>query len=228
MKKLIYALVAIMCGVCAVNAGETQDLLCGDESLSYCIKHFDRQCEAKNYGACVELGVLHEEQKQYNKSKKYLEMVCDKANSKDGFQLERIDGSLSPKLPAIIMMRSACGMLAEHYYEGWGVRQDYIKALQYNKKACDFGSAESCAVTGRSYYVGKGAKIDYKLAKSYLEKSCEMQSGFGCLGLGALYGEGKGVPKNLSKAKELFGKSCDFGNQDGCDGYKKLNERGVR
>ena len=40
---------------CAVNAGEIQESWCGDESLSYCIKHFDRQCSAKNYTACWRL-----------------------------------------------------------------------------------------------------------------------------------------------------------------------------
>lgn len=47
MKNLIFALVAIMYGMCAVNAGEVQDSWCDDKSLSYCIEHFDRQCESK-------------------------------------------------------------------------------------------------------------------------------------------------------------------------------------
>ena len=97
MKKLIFALVAIMCGVCSVNADEWQEIFCGDKSLGYCIKHYDRQCESKNYFACEIVGALHFEQKQYGESKKYFELVCDKANSKDSFQVERIDGNLSKK-----------------------------------------------------------------------------------------------------------------------------------
>ena len=89
MKKLIFALVAIMCGVCSVNADEWQEIFCGDKSLSYCIKHYDRQCNAKNYLACSIVGDLHWEQKQYGESKKYYELVCDKANSKDNYQVER-------------------------------------------------------------------------------------------------------------------------------------------
>ncbi|MGX2981891.1 tetratricopeptide repeat protein [Helicobacter sp. 23-1045] len=219
MKKLIFALVAIMCGVCAVNAGEMQETICGNKSLSYCIKHFDKQCEAKNYGACFSLGALYQEQEQYSKVKKYFELVCDKANSKDSYQTELIDGSLSKKVPAIEIMQAACGNLANFYTNGTGVRQDYIKALQYYKKSCGLGFAESCAVAGSVYFLGIGTKIDYKLAKSYVEKACEMQNGFGCFGLGVLYGEGKGVPQNLSKAKELYGKACDLGFQEGCDAY---------
>ncbi|MGX3012108.1 tetratricopeptide repeat protein [Helicobacter sp. 23-1044] len=228
MKKLIFALVAIMCGVCSVNAGEVQEAFCGDKSLGYCIKHYDRQCEAKNYLACFVVGALHLKQEQYSESKKYLEMVCDKANSKDSYQVEFIDGNLGPKVPAIKNMKSACGYLAKHYYNGWGVRQDYGKALHYFKKACDFGNAVFCALAGNAYDFGKGTKIDYKLAKSYYEKSCEMQSGLGCFLLGGMYYDGNGVPQNLSTAKELFGKACDLGDQKGCDLYKELNEKGVK
>ena len=227
MKNLIFALVALVCGVCVVNAGEVQDSWCDDKSLSYCIKHFDRQCESKNYFACEIVGALHYEQEQYGESKKYLEMVCDKANSKDNYQVERIDGSLSKKVPAIEFMGFSCGILAKHYYNGWGVRQDKSKALQYFKKACGLGDANSCALAGGEYASGDNVKKDLKLAKSYFEKSCEMQSGLGCLMLGAMYGDGLGVPQNLSTAKELYGKACDLGRQSGCDLYKELNEEGV-
>ncbi|MGX2983287.1 hypothetical protein [Helicobacter sp. 23-1045] len=46
MKKIIYAIVAIMCSVCSANE------ICGDKTLSDCISHFDKQCKAKNYSAC--------------------------------------------------------------------------------------------------------------------------------------------------------------------------------
>ena len=228
MKNLIFALVAIMYGMCAVNAGEVQDSWCDDKSLSYCIKHYDRQCEAKNYIACGIVGELHNEQEQYSESKKYYEMVCDKANSEDSYQVERIDGSLGNKVPAIETMQISCSNLAKHYRNGWGVRQDFTKALQYFKKACGLGEADSCALVGSEYLLGKNIKKDLKQAKSYYEKSCEMQSAFGCFGLGAMYVKGEGVKQNLSKAKELFGKACEFGEQKGCDGYKELNEKGVK
>ena len=231
MKKLIFAIMALVCGVCSAYAGEMQEMVCGDKNLSYCIKHFDRQCSAKNHGACRIVGDLHYEQKQYSESKKYYELVCDKANSKDSYQLELINGGLGNKVPAIISMKLACGELARYYYEGLGVRQDFAKALQYYKKACGLGNADSCTKAGGSYLFGKGTKKDFKLAKSYYEKACEMESAVGCFGLGVMYHVyhgGKSVPQNLSKAKELYGKACDLGNQDGCDNYKKLNEKGVR
>ena len=135
---------ALVSVVCVANAGEVQELVCGDKSLSYCIKHFDRQCEAKNYDAYNIVGALHDEQEQYSESKKYYELVCDKANSKDSYQSELIDGSLSKKYSAIELMENACYNLANHYFNGWGVRQDKSKALQYYKKACDLGNKDGC------------------------------------------------------------------------------------
>ena len=224
MKKLIFAILAI----CVANADEFQKALCGDRSLEYCIEHFDRQCEAKNYVACSFLATLHLEQEKYSESKKYRELVCDKANSNDSFQVEMINGSFDEKVPVTQSMQIACSELARFYYNGLGVRQDFTKALQYHKKACDLGWADSCAKVGYEYILGENVKGDSKLAKNYYEKSCEMQYANGCFGLGAMYGYGKGLSQDLSKAKELYGKACDLGAKDGCDRYKELNEWGVK
>ena len=68
MKTLI--LLAFML-ITNVFAGEAQEKLCKDKLLSYCINHFDRQCEAKNYSACFIVGTLYYlEQEQYSKTKK--------------------------------------------------------------------------------------------------------------------------------------------------------------
>ena len=216
MKKLIFALVAIVCGVCSANAGEAQEDYCGNTNLSDCISHFDKQCKANNYAACFVLGELHYKQKQHSESKKYFEMVCDKANSKSPFQVKLLDGSLSKKVPAIEAMQVACSNLAKIYGTGKGVRQDKGKALQYDKKACDLGEAQSCATAGFVYLFGDGTQIDYKLAKSYFEKSCEMQNFYGCSMLSVMYRDGKGVEQNLSKAKEYHDKACNLGKID-CD-----------
>ena len=223
MKKLI--LLAFML-IANVFASEVQEGMCDDKSLSYCINHFDRQCKAKNYNACWVVGVLHNEQEQYSEAKKYYEVVCDKANSKDTFQVERIDGSMGYKVPVITSMQLSCGNLGMFYYNGKGVRQSYEKAFHYRKKACDLGDGIECAGVGL-YYYGKGVKKDLKSALKFFTKSCELKNGVGCYMVGAFYYDGDEVVKqNLSKAKELYGKACDLGYQKGCDKYKELKERG--
>ncbi len=222
MRTLILLAFALMANVFA----SSQETLCGNKSLSYCINYFDRQCKAKNYGGCYNVGQLHEEQEQYSEAKKYYEMVCDKANSKDIFLVERIDGSMGPKVPIITSMQLSCINLGEFYYNGRGVRQSYEKAFHYQKKACDLGNGIGCFSVGYKYYKGEGVKKDLKTALKFFAKSCELESGLGCAALGAFYYTGGVVKQNLPKAKELYGKACDLGIQDGCDKYKKLKEKG--
>ena len=223
MKTLILLVFMLIANV---FAGALQETLCGDKSLLYCINHYDRQCDAKNYAACSIVGGLHFEQKQYSKAKKYFEMICDKANSKDTFQMELIDGSMGQKAPAIIGMQIFCNELGRFYDDGLGVRQSYEKALHYYKKACDLGNGESCAFAGGAYNFGKGVQKDLKTAIKFFTKSCELEFGGGCNLLGASYYYGVGIKQNLLNAKELFGKACDLGEQDGCDKYKELKEKG--
>ena len=223
MKTLILLAFILIANV---FAGEAQEIFCDDKSLSYCINHFDRQCDAKNYNACWIVGVLYREQEQYGKTKKYYEMVCDRANSKDSYGVELIDGSMGPKVPIISGMKLSCYMLGNFYYNGLGVRQSYEKALQYSKKACDLGSGEACASVGWEYYKGEGVKKDLKTALKFYTKSCKLEFGAGCGLLGVFYHDGDVVKQNLSKAKELFGKACDLGEQIGCDDYKELKEKG--
>ena len=176
MKTLI--LLAFML-IANVFADGTQEMFCDDKSLSYCINHFDRQCEAKNYNACFIVGELYREQEQYGKSKKYYEMVCDKANSKDSYELEWIDGEVS-EIPAIIGMKGSCRALVAFYQKGYGVRQSYEKVLHYSKKACDLGDGGGCGMLGTLYHSGIGVKQNYSKAKELFGKACDLGEQIGC------------------------------------------------
>ena len=50
MKTLILLVFMLIANV---FAGEAQETMCRNKSLSYCINYYDRQCKAKNYGACL-------------------------------------------------------------------------------------------------------------------------------------------------------------------------------
>ena len=165
MKTLILLAFMLIVNVFA----SLQETFCGDKSLSYCINHLDRQCKAKNYFACQIVGGLHTEQEQYSKAKKYYEMVCDKANSKDSYQIELINGRMGQKAPAILGMQVSCNELGKFYYNGWGVRQSYEKALQYWKKLVIWETALGVLVLGlyilKAKSLGKAMKKHFNMAK---------------------------------------------------------------
>ena len=141
--------------------------------------------------------------------KNTLSLVCDKANSKDSFAIEYIEGEMGPKIPIVEEMQSRCGLLGVYYYNGWGVRQSYEKAFQYSKKSCDLGYGGGCFGVGRAYRDGKGVEKDFKKALTFFTKACDLKDGDGCVEVGEFYYKGA----NLSKAKEFYGIACDLGAQ---------------
>ena len=111
------------------------------------------------------------------------------------------------------------------YYEGEGVRQDYIKARQWYEKAANQGNAKAQYNLGNAYSRGKGVRQDYAKAAQWFEKSANQGDALAQYNLGLMYENGAGVRQNIATAKEWFGKSCDNGDQDGCDSYRILNQR---
>lgn len=84
---------------------------------------------------------------------------------------------------------SSCSDLAFKYYE----KQDYQKAAEFYKKACDDGFAGGCYNLGSLYDEGKGMKQDFSKAVEFYSKACDGVDVEGCYNLGILYGHGQGV-----------------------------------
>ncbi|WP_148822101.1 SEL1-like repeat protein [Campylobacter concisus] len=55
-----------------------------------------------------------------------------------------------------------------------GVRQDYHKAAELFKEACDGGNVQSCSILGSLYIQGLGLSRDYHAAKEYFGKACDL------------------------------------------------------
>ena len=59
-------------------------------------------------------------------------------------------------------------------------RQDYFKAMQFYKKACDLGNASGCNNLGSLYAKGRGVKQNESIAKQYYGKACDFGDQMGC------------------------------------------------
>ena len=68
------------------------------------------------------------------------------------------------------------------YYKGEGVKQDYFKATEFFKKACDGQNAHGCVNLGVIYENGEGVKQDNKKAKELYGKACDLKLQKGCEG----------------------------------------------
>ena len=65
--------------------------------------------------------------------KNTLSLVCDKANSKDSFAIELIDGKISfisfilgRKVPIVEYMQTSCHSLGVYYHSDFGVKQIFM------------------------------------------------------------------------------------------------------
>ena len=143
----------------------------------------------------------------YHNAKKYFEIACNKGN-----------GDLGQAL--------ACSSLGEMYYDGKGVRQDYAKAAELWKKACDMEDANACFNLGVMYWTGEGVREDYAKAVEPYKKACDMEYANACFNLGALYYDGKGVRQDYAKAAELWKKACDMKDGGACNNLGVLYDKG--
>ncbi|ETD24250.1 tetratricopeptide repeat protein [Helicobacter macacae] len=112
----------------------------------------------RGYGT---LGYTYDKLQDYYNAKKYYEIACNKGN-----------GDLAQSEP--------CYNLGLMYANGKGVRQDYAKAAELYKKACDMKNANACYNIGVSYAKGQGVRQNSSTAKQYFGKACDLGEQVGC------------------------------------------------
>lgn len=106
------------------------------------------------------LGETYYGLQDYYNAKKYYEIACNKGN----VGIEDI----------------ACHLLGQMYYDGKGVRQDYYKAHELYKKACDMKYGYACQELAWLYKKGKGVRQNSSTAEQYFEKACDLGDKRGC------------------------------------------------
>ena len=107
------------------------------------------------------LALSYSELQDYYNAKKYYEIACNKGNG-DLYQSE------------------PCYNLGVMYADGKGVRQDYHKAHELWKKACDMKNGAACNNLGTLYDKGQGVRQNLSTAKQYYGKSCDLGDQVGC------------------------------------------------
>ncbi|RDU51662.1 sel1 repeat family protein [Helicobacter sp. MIT 01-3238] len=105
-------------------------------------------------------GAYYKLQDYYN-AKKYYEIACNKGNDE-------------------YSQAEDCYNLGVLYNGGQGVRQDYYKAHELWKKACDMKYGFACNNLGVRYINGQGVRQNSSTAKQYFGKACDLGSQNGC------------------------------------------------
>ncbi|SEK97968.1 SEL1-like repeat protein [Ruminococcus albus] len=101
--------------------------------------------------------------------------------------------------------------IANCYYDGNGVSENYDKMYEYYKKAADMGYAEAEAYVGMCYLSGNGVSESDFEAMNWFKKSAERGCGLGYYGMADCYLNGYGVEKDENEALKWYSKAHDQG-----------------
>ena len=125
------------------------------------IPYYEKAIALGDNRGYASLGTTYHKLQDYYNAKKYYEIACNKGNG-DIFQSE------------------PCLKLGLMYCEGKGVRQDYAKAAELYKKACDMKYGFACNELGVLYNNGQGVRQNRSTAKQYFGRACDFGEQTGC------------------------------------------------
>lgn len=123
------------------------------------IPYYEKAIALGNTLAYEPLGDTYSQIEDYYNSVKYYKIGCEKVN---------------------VNQVISCHNLGVSYDSGQGVRQDYHKAIELYKKACDMKYGKSCSALGSMYEEGEGVRQNLSTAKQYFGKACDLGSQNGC------------------------------------------------
>ena len=102
--------------------------------------------------------------------------------------------------------------LAIRYFEGYGVPQDYNKAIFWTTKAAEQGLINAQLDIAQCYENGTGVKQDYYSAFYWLEKAAKQGDPDAMTNLGLYYCLGQGCYQDYNLAWWWWEKAADLGN----------------
>lgn len=101
--------------------------------------------------------------------------------------------------------------LAEKYYHGKDLEQDYTQALYWYKKAAETGEPDAEYMVGDILFKGLGVNKDERLAVSHFQSAAKNGHAQAQFMLARCYSEGIGIKQNASEALAWYQKAAASG-----------------
>lgn len=105
-----------------------------------------------------------------------------------------------------------CYRIAEAYYYGNGVVQNYEEAVKWYEKAAQMGHQEAQCDLGNCYYYGEGLPENYERSVYWYEKAAEQGNVRALYNLGNSYYYGEGVAQNRELAMAYYDRAAALGS----------------
>lgn len=115
--------------------------------------------------------------------------------------------------------------LAERYYKGDGLKQDYTQAAHWYKKLAETGVLKAQLTLGLMYIKGSGVKKNDEEAVHWLTQAAEQRLPMAQYLLGVASLEGHGVQQDPIKAYMWFEIAAAMDNQNAAAARKELAQK---
>lgn len=115
--------------------------------------------------------------------------------------------------------------LAELYYYGNGVEQDYEKSLMLYSDPKLATHAEAIFSQAVQYDSGEGVEKDYEKSFELFNKAAELGHAPSTFNVGYMYEYGEFVDIDLEEAKKWYQKACDYNYSDGCSAVDIIDRK---
>lgn len=169
------------------------------ENLAEAAQSFDRACQAGDFRACHQLGIMvyfgEGIPQDFTLAAQYFRRACHKPfawGSRNGSSIGTVEG---------------CENLALLYLQGKGVEKDPAEAARLFRKACLGRFYPSCHGLGVLYARGLGVQKSHTKAARWYREGCDGNDAPSCTNLGMYHLHGETVPRDLPEAGRLLGKA---------------------
>ena len=123
-------------------------------------------------------------------------MACEVCNTTRIFS-ETLRKAKAGDVPSLLQV-------AEAYYNGKGVKQDYLQALTYYQETARRGEASAIYMLGESFYYGRGVEQDYVKGVKYYQEAARRGSVSALYMLGESFYHGRGVEQDYVKGVKYY------------------------
>lgn len=203
------------------------------QNLELALQFYEKAANLKESSALWNLGNIYEDgnsqvKKDQKKSNEYFQQVFQKLSkqqkrsNRDNLTLFKCyhygKGTIADPKKASAMLKLletykdgyVICELATYYQDGWGLKPDKQKAIEFFQKASDLDYVSSTVMLGTIYATIEGQQ---HLAFQCFKKAADLRHPRALLNLGHCYKNGTGTTCNLSDAVVCYQKSYDLGDR---------------
>jgi hypothetical protein len=118
--------------------------------------------------------------------------------------------------------------LAECYFSGFGVKQNYQQSATWHNKAAGQGFAMSQLMLGYKYELAQGCIQNYQNAAKWYRKAADQNEPEAQYRLGLLYIDGNGVIQNEKKGSALIESAASQGHPEATEWIKAKSGKKIQ